>query len=248
MTAAPGSSILPSRFRSRRLPPCCRQAISSCEHLRGLRVRGRASPSGASSAAARCRSRARPASPRRSSPRSPTPASTCPSCLQPLRGSWFSMSTRAAEPLPPHVVVGGAEAVGADVVPVDHRPVTGVFWGSTPWMCLLVGRKPLPLVLAGARRSAGPGRRPSRRIGSQPRRVLGDVLGVDVEGVEGLRRQRGGLDERLRAVDLAVGEAAVVEQVERVLAVARALRRDRHLAAVDRRVADRPARGRWSGT
>ena len=89
-----------------------------------------------------------------------------------------------------------------------------------------------------------PGSTPAGRCGSRPDVYLGDVLGVDVEGVEGLRRLLPRPRRTSAGCDRAVGEVVVEQQVERVLAVARALRGDRHLAAVRRwRSRDRAVHG-----
>ena len=131
-----------------------------------------------------------------------------------------SRSTRPTEPLWPHSSSAAAKPVARGLVPVDDRAVRGVD-ALRMWPALVEEAR--PLVLAGAARSAGPGRRCSWRIGSRPLVYIGDVLVVDVERVERLRGLRGRLEERLRAVHLAVREPAVEELVERVLAVARAL-------------------------
>ena len=134
-------------------------------------------------------------------------------------------------------IVRRAEAVRGDVVPVDHGPLHRRVLGVDALDVALGGQEALPLVLTGAdrRQARVDALRPDRQEAGAEH---GDVLVVDVERVEGLRRQRRGLLERLGRVHLAVRETAVVEQVERILAVARALRCDRDLPAMSRGVAN----------
>ena len=72
----------------------------------------------------------------------------------------------------------------------------------------------------------------------QPAGEHRDVLVIDVERVERLRSLVRGPEELVNVVHLAVSEVVVEEQVEHVLAVARALAGDRHWAAVHGRIAD----------
>ena len=137
------------------------------------------------------------------------------------------------------LVVGSAEAAGGAVVPVGHEARLVVLAVHVRHRL----EEAVPLVLAGALRRQGRVdlRRPDR---SRGRSCTRDVLVVDVERVERLRSQRGGLEEGLRVLHLAVGQATEEELVEHVLAVARALLRDRHRAPVDRAVAlDRAVHG-----
>ncbi len=220
MTAAPGSSILPSRSRSRRLPPRRVPGDHQVEHLlRPLRSApsvpfeqlrqqrhgvDRADVLGGGGVHRR---------------RSPPRASTCPSASRRAR-FLSSRSTRAADAVAAPLVVGGAEARGDRLVPVGHRAVLGV---RCPAGASTSARKPfhsyLPLPSVSR-----PGSTLFGRIGSRPLVYSAIVLVVDVERVERLRGLRGGLEERLRARRPAVREAAEEELVEHVLAVARALR------------------------
>ena len=229
ITAAPGSSIRPSLSRSRRLPPSFFQSTSSCsisaarwlgacEPLRSFASSGTVSIARTSWVAAAFIAEV-----------------TVASDHLPFFSSRFEVLVEQVDALgrarPAPLVVGGAEALRDDLVPVGHRPVLRV---DAVRMAVLA-QEPLPLVLAGA---LG-GQAGVDAVGADRQlagRVLGDVLVVDVEGVERLRSLRRGVEERLRIVDLAVRDPPVEEQVEDVLAVARALRRDRDLLAVDGRV------------
>ena len=157
MIAAPGSSILPSRSRSSRLPPLARHASSSVEHRA---ARGRSAPCRPAAprpAPARARSRARPPSPRRSWRRRPSPA--CAACAWPSCGQQVDALDRAVVP----VVVGRREAARRLVVPVDEHAVVG------DRLRVLAGRQEaLPLVARRAVGRAGRGRRRWARIGSRP--------------------------------------------------------------------------------
>ena len=222
MIAAPGSSILPSRSRSRRLPPSAARrpaATSIC----------------GACALGRCRALEQALQQRHGVDRAHVLG----------RGGVHRRGHRGQRPL---AVARSSGARGCSRAGRRGRPSRCgpsrrrrrrsrgrrccSSWSSSrradrcPAMCVLVGQEALPLVLAGALgRQAGIDAR--GRIGSMPLVYIGDVLVVDVERVERLRRLRRRLEEGLRVVDLAVREPAEEELVEDVLAVARALGRDR---------------------
>ena len=220
MTAAPGSSMNPSRSRSRRLPPRCFQPISTssiaCAWAFGAWV-----PS------SRRRSSGTVTIARTSWVAAAFIAEVTEACDHfPLLASRSSIRSsselRTTEPVRPKSSSAAPKPVTATWFQFVDRAVLGV----DALRMAVAAEEALPLVLAG------PQRRQARVdplvAERQPAaRELGDVAVVDVEGVERLRRLRGRLEERLRRVHLAVGEPAEEELVERVLPVARALAGDR---------------------
>ena len=241
MIAAPGSSILPSRSRSRRLPPCCFQATIRSSICCACGV-GAVAPLSSRLQQRHGVDRAHVLGRRRVHRRG-------------HRGE-RPLALLGREPV--EVLVEQVDppdrAVVAPLVVGGARSPCAVVWfqlvivpsaGSMPCGWPALREEAGPLVLAGAE-----GRQARVDVlvadRQQAGRVHRDVLVVDVERVERLRGQRRRLDERLRAVHLAVGQPAVVEQVERVLAVGGALRAR---SRPSRRRPSRsrpPGRGRWS--
>jgi hypothetical protein len=97
------------------------------------------------------------------------------------------------------VVVRGTEAMRHRLVPVGHRPVRGI----DPLGMLSRGEVALPLVLAVALRGEA-GVRQLVAKWQLARRVLRDVIRIDVERVERLRRFGRCLEEVLVALNRAV--------------------------------------------
>ena len=238
MIASPGLSTLPSPLRSSRLPPDRLHDTSSAQHRRRLLLGAREpfstfASSGTVSTASTLEVAA-----------SFIAEATAASDHLPLRRcwarSWLSSDTRADEPLRPHASSAAPKPWAALLFQLTIVPFVGVFTGSIPCGWPAVERKPrhsyLPLPTVGRLGSSALG---AQR--QQPGGDLGNVLGVDVERVERLGRQRRCLDERLRAVHLAVRQPPVEQQIQRVLAVAGALAGDRHA------VPARPSRTRSTG-
>ena len=144
MIAAPGSSILPSRSTSSRLPPWARQATSRLSIVWACGV-GAVEPF---SSLAQQRHRVDRADVlggggvHRRGHRGGRPLAVL---LQPLQVAVEQVHP-ADRAVPPPLVVGGAEAVRDAVVPVGHEAVPVVH----PVRVARRGQEPAPLELAGA--------------------------------------------------------------------------------------------------
>ena len=196
MIAAPGSSILPSRFAvepaSARGPP----ALQQLEHLcvaRGSAPCSRPAPPRAPGAPA---PRGSPGSPPGSSPRRPTRA--CASSSPPSRAA--SSCTRCSEPYDQL----SSAAVNPSAGLLFQLTITPPA-GSIACGCAVCGSKPLPLVVAVAvgRQAEVDARRPDRQAAG------GEVGDVAVVGVVQLNANSSWFitcDELLRRVDPALVE------------------------------------------
>ena len=192
MIAAPGSSILPSRSRSRRLPPCrfqatirssicCACAFGALAPLSSRLSSGTVSIARTSWVAAAFIAAV-------------TEASVHLPFLVASRSRFLlSRSTRSTEPLWPH----SSSAAAKPFAVVWFQLVIVPSAGSMPCGWPLFERKPVHSYLP-VPRVGRPGSTSRVAHRQQAGRVHRDVLVVDVERVERLRGERGRLHERLR--------------------------------------------------